>query len=131
MNMVDAYLFKEEDETTADIDTVGQDEQEDEPEKALFCKFCGHLITHADHAVEMNDSHHHAFFNPAGVIFEIRCFSSAAGCTVQGESFSEFTWFAGYTWTLAFCSRCANHMGWYFSSGDLGFYGLIEKHLVS
>jgi hypothetical protein len=128
--MVDAYLLREEGGTIADIDTAPHKKPEEKPEKALFCRFCGHLITYADRAVEVNDNHHHTFFNPAGIIFEIRLFSSATGCTVHGQSSEEFTWFAGYSWNLALCSACAAHMGWYFSSGALGFYGLIEKHLA-
>jgi len=127
--MVRPLLFREE-ETVVDVDTADRGQEEEQPEKALFCSACGHLITYENQAVEMNGSHHHTFFNPAGIVYEIRCFSSAQGCLVYGESSSEFTWFAGYSWCLALCAGCHSHMGWSFSSGEAGFYGLIGRKLA-
>ena len=127
--MAEIYLLREQKESTVETDTI--DRSEEKPEKALLCKLCGNRITVAAHAIEVNDGHHHAFFNPAGIIYEIRCFSSAEGCVQYGPYSSEFTWFAGYSWRLALCSSCSVHMGWYFSSGELGFYGLIGKNLSS
>ena len=113
--MVDAFFLHETDGTGADIETLQRDEEEQKPEKALFCKSCGRLITYAEHAVEVDDSHHHTFFNPAGIIYEIRCFSSAEGCATARDASSEFTWFAGFVWRVAFCAGCSVHIGWHFS----------------
>lgn len=127
--MAEIYLFREQDESAIDTDTI--DRSEESPEKALFCKLCGNRITVDAQAIEVNDGHHHTFFNPAGIIYEIRCFSAAEGCLQYGPFSDEFTWFAGYSWRLALCSSCSVHMGWYFSSGGTGFYGLISKNLSS
>ncbi len=127
--MTEIYLFREQDGSAIDTDTI--ERSEEKPEKALLCKLCGNRITVATHAIEVNDGHHHTFFNPAGIIYEIRCFSSAEGCLQYGPFSDEFTWFAGYSWRLALCSSCSVHMGWYFSSGEIGFYGLISKNLSS
>lgn len=127
--MADIYSFREEGESGVESHTL--DRTEDESEKALYCKFCSATITTAANSIEVSDSHHHTFFNPAGIIYEIRCFSAADGCVQYGPFSDEFTWFAGYSWRLSLCSTCGAHMGWYFSSGDLGFYGLISKNLSS
>lgn len=128
--MVEPYLYREESETTADIDTLQQDEQEEKPEKGLFCRYCNHLITYEKKAVAVNDDHYHTFFNPAGIIFEIRCFASAEGCIQHGSPSDEFTWFAGYSWRLSLCAGCLAHMGWFFSSSGSSFFGLIGKKLA-
>ncbi|MFN2354670.1 MAG: cereblon family protein [Desulfopila sp.] len=127
--MGDVYLFREEDETVVDIDSA--EGSEEEWQGALLCRFCGHHITRPAHVIEVDDGHHHTFFNPAGIIYEIRCFSKAEGCAHYGPASSEFAWFKGYTWRLVFCRGCAVHMGWHFSSGKMGFYGLIGKNLAA
>lgn len=127
--MAEIYLFREQNGSAIETDTI--DRSEDKPDKALLCKLCGNRITMAAQAIEVNDGHHHTFFNPAGIIYEIRCFSSAEGCLQYGPFSDEFTWFAGYSWRLALCTSCSVHMGWYFSSGEAGFYGLISKNLSS
>ncbi len=123
------YSFREDYKSTTDSETI--EHSEEEAERALLCKFCSNRITVVASAIEVNDGHHHTFFNPAGIIYEIRCFSSADGCLQHGPFSDEFAWFSGYSWRLCLCSSCAVHMGWYFSSGDLGFYGLISKNLSS
>jgi hypothetical protein len=72
----------------------------------------------------------HTFFNPAGIVFEIICFSTAPGCLVQGPSSTEFSWFAGFTYRLAFCGNCLTHLGWFYESRDSSFFGLILKKLA-
>jgi hypothetical protein len=129
--MVEVLLFKEDKKTSDDIVSDAKDEEQQQPESWLFCRYCGHRIAPAAAAVEMNGSHHHTFFNPAGIVYQIRCFSSAAGCIVTGDASSEFTWFAGFSWRIALCSACLAHMGWFFSSGENGFYGLISTKLSS
>lgn len=130
-SMEELYLFREEGETVSDIDTISRDEEEAQGAKGLICRQCGLFITSEDLSIEVNDTHHHTFFNPAGIIYEIRCFSGAKGCSLHGPPSTEFTWFAGYTWRIALCMSCATHLGWFFSSGDLGFFGLIKKKLSS
>ena len=129
--MVEAFLLREDKESASDIDEIQREDEEDKPEEGLFCRHCGHQITSAKFSIEVDGSHNHTFFNPAGIIYEIRCFSKAAGCLNQGPASSEFAWFAGYTWQIATCSLCTVHLGWYFSSGESSFFGLIAKNLSS
>lgn len=129
--MADIFLFREESDSGADIDTVQREEEEESPEEGLYCRLCGHQITSSRFAIEVNGGHTHTFFNPAGIVYEIRCFQAAQGCAPHGPPSSEFTWFAGHTWQLALCSVCAAHLGWFFSSAESGFYGLISRNLSS
>ena len=46
-----------------------------------------------------------------------------------GEPTTEHSWFPGYTWRIALCSRCRNHLGWLFQGHGEGFYGLILTQL--
>lgn len=99
-------------------------------EKAVFCRSCRHPITTSKNLFAVDGSQTHTFFNPAGIIFEIACFKAAPGCLVQGEASSDFAWFRGFTWRIAFCGSCFVHLGWFFDSGDSSFYGLILKQLA-
>jgi len=77
----------------------------------------------------MNGRHLHAFFNPAGIAFEIRCFRLVPGAIPRGNPSAEFTWFSGYRWQIVLCATCQSHLGWLFTS-DSAFYGLIATRLI-
>jgi hypothetical protein len=77
----------------------------------------------------VNGRHNHAFFNPAGIAFEIRCFSQAPGAIPFGKPSAEFTWFPQHHWQIALCTTCHTHLGWLFTNGG-AFYGLIADHLI-
>jgi hypothetical protein len=98
-------------------------------DQALLCSTCGAEVTHRERSITINGRHNHAFFNPAGIAFEIRCFSQAPGVASQGDPSLEFTWFPGYSWQVALCATCHSHLGWLFTNGG-SFYGLIANHLI-
>jgi len=107
-------------------------ESEDKKHKRIIvCRECFNEITYPGNKIVISGTHAHVFFNPHGIVFEIGCFSKAHGCLHTGAPTLEFTWFDGYAWNLALCSRCLNHLGWKYQSesGD-GFYGLILSNLV-
>lgn len=101
------------------------------PENPIRCRQCGHVVTSAAARAEKAGHHRHVFGNPAGYVFEIGCFATAPGCAVQGPATLEFTWFAGYAWRFASCAACGTHLGWAYSSGADGFFGLILERLVA
>lgn len=126
-------LFFREEDVPAEVDvpeTDATDETDADVEKGLVCRKCRAHVTESRHAVAINGNHLHTFFNPAGIVFEIRCFSQAKGCAVHGEATGEFSWFAGYVWRYALCGNCLAHLGWKYESGENTFFGLIQDKLV-
>jgi hypothetical protein len=98
-------------------------------EEKFLCQVCQHPITSHENKIEVNGQHAHVLSNPCGIVFEIGCFSGAAGCVNYGPSTSEHTWFVGYSWRFALCANCLTHLGWFFQSESDSFYGLILKKL--
>jgi len=100
-------------------------------EEYILCRTCRHIITSPAERIEVQGSHRHTFANPQGIVYEIGCFRTAAGCGYVGPSTGEFTWFKGYSWRIAACSRCLTHLGWLYISNALpSFNGLILDHLI-
>lgn len=99
--------------------------------RSLVCIACGNLITHSSHQIQVNGGHRHRFTNPAGVTFDVACFSEAPGCSNREEPTSAHTWFAGYQWRFSMCSKCGIHLGWFYQRSDGGsFFGLNSRHLL-
>ena len=128
-----ASLFFREKSTAGPVD-VPDVERDDKTgtrnKKSLLCRRCRTVITNSSHETAVNGSHLHTFFNPAGVIYEIGCFQQARGCVIHGPPNDEFSWFKGYVWQYAVCIACRDHLGWFFSSDDSIFYGLITDKLI-
>ena len=111
-------------------ETESRDKTDPAEERALLRRICSASITTAAQAVSRAGRHEHVFFNPAGITFEVRCFSNARGCSPQGDPTSAFTWFAGYRWRYAICATCLTHLGWQFQSDSDLFWGLIANRLM-
>lgn len=107
--------------------------KEDTPdsENAILCRQCQRIITRHDERMDFNGAFRHTFANPHGIVFEIGCFRSAAGCTQIGPLSDEFSWFRGFSWRIAVCSSCLTHLGWlYVSTTRMSFFGLILDRLM-
>lgn len=104
----------------------------EETERPVCCRSCGHALTLARLAIEVDGRHEHTFRNPAGYSFHVVCFSEAAGCHREGPMTSEATWFIGHAWCFALCARCQTHVGWSYRAarGDGHFFGLIATRLA-
>ncbi len=111
-------------------DSSPADEPESETEKAVLCRSCRAVITGLNREIPIHGKHLHTFFNPAGIVYEIRCFSQASGCMNHGPPTDEFTWFAGYTWQYTVCATCRDHLGWFYNSSADCFFGLINSKLI-
>lgn len=94
-----------------------------------LCLACNNKITTDKDRFEYNNQSEFHFINPGGYHFDILLFSKAEGCREFGEPTMEYTWFAGHTWSYAFCSRCGSHLGWRYQ-GKYSFYGLIRIRLI-
>lgn len=107
----------------ADIDTL--------QEQRLVCARCRHAITREDERIAVHGGHEHTRTNPHNLTFHIGCFRRADGCKTFGPASLEYTWFAGYAWSIALCGNCQTHLGWRFTSTLDSFYGLVLRELIS
>jgi hypothetical protein len=108
-----------------------RDQRRAQPERAIICRRCAHLITHARHRIAMQGRHRHRFMNPAGILFVIGCFAEAVGCVTVGPASHEYPWFAGFAWRCAYCAGCASLLGWQFrNDAGAAFFGLILDRLT-
>lgn len=101
----------------------------EQPEMAVTCRSCGHQLTYRRHLFQLQGSSEATFRNPAGYSFHVALFKEASGALVEGASFSEHSWFAGYNWSIGICGNCRSHIGWRFDGGDQ-FWGLIVTRLA-
>lgn len=58
------------------------------------------------------------YVNPSGVLHDIVTLSQVTPNSVSlvGVPSEEYSWFPGYSWTIANCSNCSHHLGWLFTS---------------
>ena len=98
--------------------------------RVLVCAECLHAITTAGARIEVSGSHAHTFSNPHGFVFHIDCFAVAPGCDPRSDPSTEYTWFPGYSWQVAVCRGCGEHLGWLFVGADSRFHGLIIDRLA-
>jgi len=108
-----------------DPDRLTEASKTTSPDAWLQCANCGHDITRPVSAIEVNGDHLHTVFNPAGLLFRVRCFRDAPGVVEHGDPTDHFTWFKGYRWRFAHCRGCGQHIGWGYQGEADGFFGLI------
>jgi len=119
---------KEGEITTAEKEAAARSPEEEE---YIICRQCRQAITRPVERISIQGSHQHTFANPHGLVFEIGCFKDVTGCGYAGAATDEFSWFAGYSWRICFCSMCLTHLGWIFSSpvSDI-FHALILDRII-
>jgi hypothetical protein len=133
MLLLDQYrCFKKSNESPERQPTPeDEDQTEYKEERIILCRKCQNHITSQHHAIEVEGKHQHTFFNPAGFLFEIGCFSLAPGCFDTGTPTTEFAWFKGCSWRYSFCAECQSHLGWQFLPEEGGsFHGLVLNRLT-
>ncbi|KAH9638896.1 hypothetical protein HF086_012849 [Spodoptera exigua] len=65
---------------------------------------------------------------------DILTVSEACNVETNGAPSAEYSWFPGYTWTVALCANCMVHVGWRFealkrSLRPAQFYGLCRNYV--
>jgi len=118
------------------FDPLGETQREDRldsryrqsRQQRLVCRRCSNPVTTIQQRIQIATSHRHQFTNPANQQFVIGCFGTAPGCSLEGQAWSEHSWFPDHSWTVALCSHCSEHLGWYFQ-GSRTFFGLILGRL--
>jgi hypothetical protein len=131
-----AYFFRIPADKTreqGDTTTIEKEAEERSPEdeELILCRQCHQTIAKPTDRIVIQGAHRHTFANPHGIVFEIGCFRSIKGCGYAGVASDDFSWFAGYSWRVCFCTMCLTHLGWMFSRTGLDiFYGLILDRLI-
>ncbi|XP_077867941.1 protein cereblon-like [Saccoglossus kowalevskii] len=101
--------------------------QDDEWDEFLLCRQCGHEITNAvdlkrvaspqalrqrnDTILGIPGVLIQLFVNPLGHQFEVIT-TKKADVKKFNEVFPGDSWFPGYSWRIAVCPRCGQHLGW-------------------
>ena len=107
------------------------EKKESDEDEFFLCGQCLQIITSTVERVKINEKHLHTFANPHGIIYEIGCFKTAIGCGYTGPVTAEWSWFDGFSWKIALCSKCLIHLGWFFiSNANESFNGLIINRLI-
>jgi hypothetical protein len=109
---------------------VGTEEDNGDHGAPLRCAACLNAITRPVLRISVHGAHRHEKTNPAGLIFDIGCFTAAPGCAETGQPTPEWSWFPGFEWRFAECARCGAHIGWsYRDRAGNRFFGLILARL--
>ncbi len=77
--------------------------------------------------MQVNGRHTHAFFNPAGIVFELRCSALPRESASRAHRPANFL-VPRLRWRIALCSSCRTHLGWLFT-GARSFAGLISGRI--
>ena len=134
LNIFLLFRSPSEKQILEELDKTAEDEaakKEPQKEESILCRQCLQVITNSAEIIEVQGAHHHTFVNPQGILFQIGCFRSAKGCAYMGPATYEWSWFRGFKWRVAVCSKCLTHLGWLYSSAsNESFYGLILDRLI-
>jgi hypothetical protein len=96
----------------------------------IVCAACRARVTTPADGIDVSGAHAHAFLNPAGIVYRIRCFRLAPGAVGFGEQSDYWTWFPGFHWQACICRACFEHLGWRFQSAATTFFGLITERVL-
>jgi hypothetical protein len=97
----------------------------------ILCRFCHAPVTTLHDEQEIAGSHRHYFVNPWGTAYLVGCFERAPGCDIRGSATRIHSWFPGFSWQVASCTDCGEHLGWFYQNGEQQqFFGLIIDKLA-
>ncbi|KAK4472638.1 hypothetical protein MN116_003872 [Schistosoma mekongi] len=86
---------------------------------ACVCASCDANITSSQYIVCLaQEGSSQTYVNQSGVLHDIVTVSQITPNSINliGEATAEYSWFPGYSWTIANCSSCYQHMGWLFTA---------------
>jgi hypothetical protein len=108
---------------------VGDDDTTPDEERPILCVVCEHVLTTEAEAIAVDGHHAHRRVNPAGFVFDIRCFGAAPGVVPIGAPEHQHSWFTGAAWQVGLCRSCEAHVGWTFSGREASFVALIADRV--
>ncbi|XP_035442906.1 protein cereblon [Spodoptera frugiperda] len=101
----------------------------------LCCSSCMAQIARKEHIFPMSSEGVHSnYTNLGGYMHDILTVSEACNVETNGAPSAEYSWFPGYTWTVALCANCMVHVGWRFEAMKRSlrpsqFYGLCRNYV--
>ncbi|CAH0663825.1 unnamed protein product [Chilo suppressalis] len=101
----------------------------------LCCASCLTDIARREHVFAMSsDGLHSNYTNLGGFVHDVVTVSRAHNISLEGGASHEYSWFPGYTWSIALCRLCAAHVGWRFDAmkrrlRPQQFYGLCRNQV--
>ncbi|XP_041968868.1 protein cereblon-like [Aricia agestis] len=101
----------------------------------LCCTSCAAEIARREHIFAMSSEGVHSnYTNLGGYMHDVVTVSRATNTQLSGAPSAEFSWFPGYTWTIAHCHTCMAHVGWRFDAQERSlrpqrFYGLCRNYV--
>ncbi|KAK3030200.1 hypothetical protein RJ639_038710 [Escallonia herrerae] len=102
----------------------------------IRCKSCETLIARRSNMLVMSsEGPLGAYVNPHGYVHEIITLYKANGLAFIGNPDTEYSWFPGYAWTIAYCGTCRHQMGWRFTATNKKlkpqtFYGIRSSQVA-
>ncbi|OXA50221.1 protein cereblon isoform X2 [Folsomia candida] len=103
--------------------------------KVITCRKCQTSIAESTEIFSMSvEGPQGTYVNPQGFVHEtLTVHKTKREVVLRGRSSTEASWFPGYSWTIAECRRCLNHLGWKFKAvGRLKpqqFWGLSRRSI--
>lgn len=98
------------------------------PPPRIRCATCGVELCDEDDVFSMTSSGAvHVFPNPSGQLLRIVTVRRAEPLIPVSVPTTDFTWFAGYAWTIVVCGDCETHLGWRYDGAaePKRFFGLL------
>ncbi|XP_058811692.1 protein cereblon-like [Topomyia yanbarensis] len=104
---------------------------------AFCCKKCDcRIANYTDMFAMSKQGVSISYCNPSGFVHETLTVYRTVEKTTRTTSkpSTDFSWFPGYSWQIAICNRCNNHIGWKYiatkrSNKPKKFYGLCGKSI--
>lgn len=104
----------------------------------FLCKRCNSKISMYNDIFPMSKGNLAGnYCNPAGYIHETISFYKVIENSTRmvDRPSTDFSWFPGYAWQIALCSKCSTHVGWKFIAVSKNlkprmFFGLSGKSLT-
>lgn len=83
----------------------------------ICCRECKIQVAHTNDVFSLSlEGPMSAYVNPQGHVHETLTVYKSQNLNLMGRPTKEHSWFPGYAWTIAYCRRCTNHMGWKFTA---------------